>query len=414
VSKVESPVEVGIGSVLAGRYRLDELVGEGGMARVYRAEDLSLERTVAVKVMRESTDGSPARVRSETTLLASLSHPSLVTLYDAHTTTGAPSFLVMEYVEGHTLSARLAEGPLAAADVAALGIDLAEALHVVHEKGVVHRDIKPSNILMWQSPLPDRGFRAKLTDFGIAYLLDSTRVTSPGTLIGTAAYLAPEQVRGEIPSPAADIYSLGLVLLESLTGRRPFGHAVGHEAIVARLASSPEIPDDVPGTWRTLIAAMTASDPARRPTALQVAVAATALRGADAATADISELLADPTQAVPLADGSGVDPTGAQAALETPTSAFDPLADSGASHVTKVLTGPSPLGPSPSAPSSSSVTRRRLWTFVAIVAGILLAGAVVAGVLIASQPQPEPPPALPTNGEPLGTDLQNLLEEVTP
>lgn len=412
MSGVESPAEAGIGSVLAGRYRLDELVGEGGMSRVYRAEDLSLERTVAVKVMRASTDGSPARVRSETTLLASLSHPSLVTLYDAHVSAGSPSFLVMEYVEGRTLGDRLAAGPLAPGEVAALAIDLAEALHVVHEKGVVHRDIKPSNVLLWQSPLPDRSFRAKLTDFGIAYLLDSTRVTSPGTLIGTAAYLAPEQVRGEVPSPAADIYSLGLVLLESLTGRPAFGGALGHEAIVARLATSPVVPDDLPGTWRTLLTAMTAPDAARRPTALQVALAATTLRGTDAVTADISEILAEPTRAVPLDELMGTGSTGTRAAaLDTPTEAHAPFTG-GTSQATKVL--PHPAAPSAPARGAAPRDRRRVWTIVAVVAGVLLAGAIAGGIALAAQPQSEPPPALPTNVEPLGTDLQTLLEEVTP
>ena len=186
----------------------------------------------------------------------------------------------MEYVDGPTLSARLAAGPLPPPEeIAALAVDIAEALHVVHEKGVVHRDIKPSNVLLWNSPLPDRAFRAKLADFGIARLLDSTRVTVPGTVIGTAAYLAPEQVRGEEPSPAADIYSLGLMLIEALTGKRAFAAALGHEALIARLTVSPTIPDEVSGGWRTLLTAMTASNPARRPTALQVALAATASAG---------------------------------------------------------------------------------------------------------------------------------------
>ena len=224
MTDLKSPPHTGTGSILHGRYRLDQTIGEGGMARVYRAEDLALRRTVAIKVMRGLADGTPAgdRAHSETTLLASLSHPSLVTLYDAHVSTSEPSYLVMEYVQGPTLGARLAVGALPPSEVAALALDLAEALHVVHERGIVHRDIKPSNVLLWTSPLPDRAFRAKLTDFGIAYLLDSTRVTAPGTVIGTAAYLAPEQVRGEQPSSAADIYSLGLLLLESLTGQRAF------------------------------------------------------------------------------------------------------------------------------------------------------------------------------------------------
>ena len=169
---------------------------------------------------------------------------------------------------------------------------------MVHEKGVVHRDIKPSNVLLWNSPLPDRTFRAKLADFGIARLLDSTRVTAPGTVIGTAAYLAPEQVRGEEPSPAADIYSLGLMLIEALTGKRAFGAALSHEALIARLTVSPTIPDDISGGWRTLLTAMTASTPARRPTALSSRPRSDALRSEDAAAGDVLAVLDEPTVAV--------------------------------------------------------------------------------------------------------------------
>ncbi|WP_243073912.1 serine/threonine-protein kinase [Microbacterium sp. SS28] len=402
---VESPASVGVGSILVGRYRLDELVGEGGMSRVFRAEDLALERTVAVKIMHAATDGSPARVRTETKLLASLGHPSLVTLYDAHIASTGPSFLVMEYVEGATLAARLADGPLPAAEVAALAIDLAEALHAVHAKNVVHRDIKPSNVLIWPSPLPDRTFRAKLTDFGIAYLIDSTRVTSPGTVIGTAAYLAPEQVRGEAPSPAADIYSLGLVLLESLTGVRAFGNALGHEAIVARLTTSPSIPDDTPEPWRVLFAAMTAPDPARRPTALQVALAATALRGQDASTGTIVSLITDPTVAAP-----------AVAELE-PTS--HPDVPTEASPAPDARRGPDPTlvlaqDDDPPVPAPAPARRRRGFTAVLLVCvGLAVAAAIAIGVAFSTQ-QPEPAPALPGNVEPLGTHLQQLLDEVSP
>lgn len=251
------------------------------MARVYRAEDVALGRTVAIKRMRGSIDDDQPRVRSEMRLLAGLSHPSLVTLLDAHlgddTRGGDGDFLVMEYVEGPTLAQCLSGGPLPPATAAALTMDLADALHTVHDAGIVHRDIKPSNILLSPSPLPMRQFRAKLADFGIAYLHDSARITSPGLVLGTAAYLAPEQVRGDAPTPAVDVFSLGLVVIEALTGLRAYRHGTGAEALVARLASAPAIPPDLDDGWRELLVAMTSLDPRDRPSALDVAVAASAL-----------------------------------------------------------------------------------------------------------------------------------------
>ncbi|WP_345799890.1 serine/threonine-protein kinase [Microbacterium sp. AZCO] len=395
MTDLRSAAGVSTGDILDGRYRLDETIGEGGMARVYRAEDLALERPVAIKVMRGPTEGTPARdrVRSETTLLAGLSHPSLVTLYDAHISAEKPSYLVMELVEGKTLRDRLdAGGPLPPDEVAALAVDLSEALHVVHERGIVHRDIKPANVLLWPSPLPDREFRAKLTDFGIAYLLDATRVTSPGTVIGTAAYLAPEQLRGEKPSPAADIYGLGLVLLEALTGTRAFPHAVGHEAVLARLAVSPSIPDDLPGTWRAMLTAMTASNPARRPTALQVALAGTALRERHPSTGEVLAAFMDPAATAPEA-------------IPAPP----PLPDPPPAPPTEVLS------PTPAHHSEPAPKRGRVALILAGIVALVIAAAFAIGVAAAvTSAEPEPIPTLPAVQEPLGTHLQDLLETVTP
>jgi serine/threonine protein kinase len=407
MTKVTS-ADLGTGSILDGRYRLDETIGEGGMARVYRAEDMALQRTVAIKVMRGPAEGVPEtdRVRSETTLLASLGHPSLVTLYDAHISTTQPSYLVMEYVEGKTLRERLDGGALPPEEAAALALDLAEALHVVHEKGVVHRDIKPSNILLWPSPLPDRTFRAKLTDFGIAYLLDATRVTSPGTVIGTAAYLAPEQVRGEKPSPSADIYGLGLVLLESLTGRRAFADSVGHEAIVARLTVSPSIPLDLPPTWRAMLTAMTASNPDRRPTALQVALAATELRKPRPVTEEVLAAFADP--ALTTAYSMHTEPVAvvAPAPIDraVPPRPLDPTR-------TQVLPQEHPATV---APVASPGRRKGILVLSAIALVLVLAIAIAVGVAVSNASAPDPTPTLPAVEEPLGTHLNDLLDEVTP
>ncbi|QBR75443.1 serine/threonine protein kinase [Microbacterium sediminis] len=242
------------------------------MASVYRAVDVMLGRSVAIKMVRAGLEGASLRsARSETAVLASLSHPSLVTLFDAHVEPGRPEYLVMELVDGPTLGERLRQGPLTSRETALLGAELADALHVVHEAGIVHRDVKPSNVLLAPSSSPSRGFRAKLADFGVAFLLGEARVTSPGMVIGTLGYLAPEQLRGEAPSPASDVYSLGLVLLEALTGTRVFPAHGGAEALAARHAGPVEIPPGVPAEWATLLRRMTADDAAERPSALEVA-----------------------------------------------------------------------------------------------------------------------------------------------
>ena len=270
------------GDVLGGRYRLEELIGEGGMGSVWRATDDVLEREVAVKVFwvsaAEETDAT--RRESEKRLLASVSHPSLVTLFDAHLSRDGLSFLVMEHVEGGTLSALIARGPIALRDAASLATDLGEALHVVHRAGIIHRDVKPANILLRPPLTADHTFRAVLADFGIAHIADAARVTTPGMAMGTAAYISPEQVRGHAPTPASDIYSLGLVLLEALSGTRAFPAQTPIEAISVRLSTSPTIPGQWGYGWRSLLSAMTALDPDARPTALEVAAQARALDAA--------------------------------------------------------------------------------------------------------------------------------------
>ena len=245
MTELREAQELSTGELLDGRYRLEERIGEGGMARVYRAEDTILGRTVAVKILRDPVDGQGEieRARSETTLLASLNHHALVTLFDAHVSEVDGSYLVMEYVEGITLRDRIAEGPIDPGELASLTVDIAEALHVAHSAGIVHRDIKPSNVLLCRSPIPGREWRAKIADFGIAHLLDSNRVTTPGLMVGTVAYIAPEQARGAEPAPSADIYALGLMLIEALTGSRPFCEAEGIGTVIARLTNPPAVPD---------------------------------------------------------------------------------------------------------------------------------------------------------------------------
>jgi serine/threonine protein kinase len=289
-------------TILDDRYSLDELIGRGGMAEVYRGTDQLLLRPVAVKVLREvAEDAERERFIEEARTLASLNHPNLVTLLDAGILISRP-YLVMELASGPTLSACISGGPLDPDRMEGIGRQLAEALAYAHARGVVHRDVKPSNVLVCD------GERVLLADFGIARLIGAAQHhTKSGDAIGSPAYLAPEQAACEPLTPAADIYSLGLVLLEGLTGVRAYtGSPI--EAAVARLQAGPNIPDDLDFRWRSLVERMTQRDPTRRPTAEEVASALGAsplsLPGAAApresqAAIDTGELESTEERAVP-------------------------------------------------------------------------------------------------------------------
>lgn len=250
--------------LLANRYRVGELLGSGGMAEVRRGRDTLLARDVAIKLFQPGHDPADAqRFDNEIRTLAGLSHPGLVAVYDADPD-GETPYMVLELVEGRTLRGRLADGPMGVEDVRRLGAALADALAHVHAHGFVHRDVKPSNILLGEDDVP------RLADFGLARLTDSARLTRADQVVGTAAYLAPEQVRGAEITPAVDVYALGLVLLECLTGHREYGGAE-IEAAVARLHRAPEVPDGLPSDLKRLLILMTSLSVARRPTASECA-----------------------------------------------------------------------------------------------------------------------------------------------
>jgi serine/threonine protein kinase len=265
------------GQLFGRRYRLQELVGRGAAAGVYRALDEPLGRKVAHKVFSKE-GGEPellARQDAEIRILASLIHPSLVTLFDAGTDPDTErSFVVMEYVPGPDLRRSLRDGPMDPVGIAKVGSDLAAALDYVHSRGVIHRDLKPGNVLLYnpQSGQPGTHWRAKLADFGIARMMEEDHLTGTGRMVGTAAYLSPEQALGEPLNGASDVYSLGLVLLECFTRQVEFpGNQI--ESGVARLHRNPVIPDSVGTGWNALLAAMTARQPADRPTAAEAATA---------------------------------------------------------------------------------------------------------------------------------------------
>ncbi|MGW8879814.1 protein kinase domain-containing protein [Streptomyces mirabilis] len=290
--------------VLSGRYRLDGLLGSGGAADVHRGFDLRLRRPVAVKVFRPGTGiDIEETLRSEAVILARLHHPGVVTAYDAGQHNGR-AFLVMQLIEGSTLRNLITEDPLAPGATTALGADLAQALAHAHEAGIVHRDVKPGNIIL------DACRRPHLTDFGISRLLDATICTATGTLTGTAAYLSPEQVRGQSVGQPADIYALGLVLLECLTGRLEYDGGP-LEAAIARLHRPPVLPDCLPEQLAGLLRDMTALDDQARPTARDCARTLAALADTARSAASPSAHATSPIAShglLPTADRTHANP----------------------------------------------------------------------------------------------------------
>src|SRR5436309_7710141 len=208
-----------IGTLISDRFRLEEKVGAGGMSSVYRAFDPTLERWVAIKLMHSDISSDPdqlERFRREARAAAGLNHPHLVTVIDAGEDEGTP-YIVFEHVEGETLKERIRRvGRLPIPEAVAYAIEIARALGAAHARHIVHRDVKPQNVLI------DEEGSCKVTDFGIARTLDEEGLTADGRVLGTTDYVSPEQAMGHPVTGQSDLYSLGIVLYEMLTGEVPF------------------------------------------------------------------------------------------------------------------------------------------------------------------------------------------------
>ncbi|TAM85710.1 serine/threonine protein kinase, partial [bacterium] len=253
-----------IGSVLAGRYRIDSLIGSGGMADVYRGVDATLDRPVAVKILTDRSGDIRQRFLREARSMARLNHANIVSVYDAGESDGI-SYIIMELAEGRTLRNLIDEGSTAEHTIS-LFVELCDALEYAHGQGVIHRDIKPSNIMMLPSGV------LKVMDFGLARRTTDVSMSSQaGEIVGTISYLPPERFLGRAGDVAGDLYSVGVVMYEMLTGHLPFESAEEDlvAVIFAHINEPPQPPrshvPSIPEALDALVLRLLAKDPAQRP-----------------------------------------------------------------------------------------------------------------------------------------------------
>jgi len=286
-----------LGVEIAGRYRLDERLGAGGMSTVYRAVDGVLERQVAVKLLAEhlsEDDGFVVRFRREALAAAKLVHPNVVQVYDhGHDGDAHRYFIVMEYVKGPTVGQLMRErGRLAAGDAVDIVSQACEGLEYAHRHGVIHRDVKPGNLLM----NPDGV--VKLADFGIAKAAEDSQITQIGSVVGTAAYLSPERARGDEATASADVYSLGVVMYQLLAGRLPYETGSLTELATRQQEGNPEPlnalnPDVPPALARAVTQALAPRPDLRYRSAAEMRDAVRAgLRGRDSSATTALETAA--------------------------------------------------------------------------------------------------------------------------
>ncbi len=259
-----------IGAVIDGKYQVEDKLGEGGMATVYRARHTLVDRNVAIKIINPhmaSNASLKERFRREAKNTAAVSHPNIVEILDNGETAEGSAYLVMELLEGTTLDHHIEAGAIPAPRTAALGLQIAQGLARAHDFDVIHRDLKPENIFV--ANLPGDRFQVKLLDFGIARSLHDTRLTNAGEIFGTPQYMAPERVSSIDAGAEADLYALGVILFEMVTGRLPFEASDIPSYFIKHIQEIPPRPSEFapscPRRLEELILALMEKDPARRP-----------------------------------------------------------------------------------------------------------------------------------------------------
>ncbi|MFS8200745.1 serine/threonine-protein kinase [Streptomyces sp. CWNU-52B] len=272
VPEQQAPQDPGAGRIIAGRYRLLDKLGHGGMGTVWRAKDETVDREVAVKEPRVP-DHLPEReranvferMRREARAAARLDHPAVVNVHDVAVVDGQP-WIVMERVRGRSLGGALQEGTLGAREAARIGLEVLGALEAAHAAGILHRDVKPDNVLL------GTGDRVVLTDFGIAQIEGETNLTDTGGFVGSPEFIAPERVLGQRPGPASDLWSLGVVLYAATEGVSPFRRTNTPATLQSVLNATPAPPNSATGPLAEAINGLLAKDPNHRPDAARVRV----------------------------------------------------------------------------------------------------------------------------------------------
>jgi serine/threonine protein kinase len=373
---------------LSGRYQTGERLGSGGMSNVYRATDLILERTVAVKVLAEHLSDDErfvARFRREALAVAKLIHPNIVQVYDTGVDEGR-HYIVMECVDGRSGAQILQRsGPVGPEIAAEIGIQACAGLDYAHRRGIIHRDVKPGNLMIVGGPVGGGEMTVKLTDFGIARAIEQTRITQVGSVVGTAAYLAPEQVRGEEATPATDVYALGVVLYQFLTGRLPYEGSSLAELAVRQQNEKPLPPstynNEVPETLSGAVLRALEGDPNRR------------YASADELESSLRLGLQGKDVTLPLEDGTAqtnvLGETAATRHLDRSTAQTEYRPAQSQTRRPQPRVAPPP--PAPAAPASRAPARPQRSAFsrfvrfvLALVALVLVAAAVAAAVIIAT------------------------------
>jgi len=377
--------------LISDRYELGDRLGSGGMSTVYGAVDRVLERTVAVKILAEhlsDDDKFVARFRREALAVARLIHPNIVQVYDTGVDRGR-HYIVMEYVEGRSVAQLLQrQGRLGSEIAVSVGIQACAGLEYAHRQGIIHRDVKPGNLMVIGGPAgrPRRGGSAhepetdemtvKLTDFGIARLAEQTRLTQVGSVVGTAAYLAPEQARGGETTPAADVYALGVVIYQMLTARLPWEGSTLAELAIRRESESPLPPTSydgsVPDTLSTAVLRALEGDAGQRYASAKELSAALRAGISGREPAEASEA---PTRAIAAA-GAATEATRAMA--DSPEIAT-PVAPQRAYAPPPARARPAPAATRAPAKRSAG---SRFTRFVGVLLLIAVLAAVIAGVAL--------------------------------